>query len=429
MNSLLIKNGRIIDPASDFDAVSDLFIEDGKISKIGQNLKASTDQVLDATGLIVSPGFIDIHVHLREPGREDEETIESGSKAAAAGGFTTICCMPNTDPINDGPTITKYICEEAKRRAVTRVFPIGAISLGSAGERLAEIGEMVSAGAVGISDDGKPVMNGQLMRRAMEYSLPFKIPVIEHCEDLHLSAHGSMNEGYYSTVLGLKGISHTAEETMAGRDILLAELTGAHIHIAHLSTQGALELVRTAKQKGVHVTCEVTPHHFTLADAACCTYDTNTKMNPPLRTEKDIEALVEGIADGTVDCLATDHAPHNPNEKMLEFDRAPFGIIGLETALGLALTQLYHTGKIHLRRLVELFATNPARIINKPLGTLKVGTEADVTVFGLDHEWVYDVNQTLSKCRNSPFHGTKLKGSVVATIVAGKVVFQTSEVR
>ncbi len=427
MNSLLIKNGRIIDPASGLDAVSDLFIDDGRIRKVGQNIKVSADQIIDATGLIVSPGFIDLHVHLREPGREDEETIESGSKTAAAGGFTAICCMPNTDPINDSPTVTKYICEEAQQRGVTRIFPIGAISMGSAGERLAEIGEMVSAGAVGISDDGKPVMNGQLMRRAMEYSLPFKIPVIEHCEDLHLSAKGSMNEGYYSTVLGLKGISRTAEDAMASRDILLAELTGAHIHIAHLSTQGALELVRAAKQKGIHVTCEVTPHHFTLADAACCGYDTNTKMNPPLRTQKDIEALVEGIVDGTVDCVATDHAPHNPNEKMLEFDCAPFGIIGLETALSLALTQLYHTGKISLKRLVELFSTNPAKIINKSLGTLNVGAEADVTVFGLDREWEYDVNQTLSKSRNSPFHGAKLKGRVTTTIMAGKVVYQAPE--
>jgi dihydroorotase len=427
LNSLLIKNGRVVDPASDFDAVSDLLIEDGRISKIGQNLGAPAEREIDATDLIVSPGFIDIHVHLREPGREDEETIESGSKAAAAGGFTSICCMPNTDPINDGPTVTTYICEEAQRRAVTRVFPIGAISMGSAGERLAEIGEMVSAGAVGISDDGKPVMNGQLMRRAMEYSLPFKIPVIEHCEDLQLSAKGAMNEGYFSTVLGLKGISRTAEDTMAGRDILLAELTGAHIHIAHLSTKGALELVRGAKQRGIHATCEVTPHHFTLSDGACCEYDTNTKMNPPLRTDDDIEALLAGIADGTIDCIATDHAPHNSNEKMLEFDRAPFGIIGLETAVGLALTRLYHTRVIDLRRLVELFATNPAKIINKPLGTLKVGAAADVTIFGLNTEWTYDLNRSLSKRRNSPFHGTKLRGGVAATIVAGQVVFQNSD--
>ncbi|MCI0622963.1 MAG: dihydroorotase [Acidobacteria bacterium] len=422
MSSLLIKNGRIIDPASNIDQVGDLLIEKGKVSRIEHGIQTLGIPSLDVSGLVVSPGFIDIHVHLREPGREDEETIESGSQAAAAGGFTSICCMPNTDPINDTPTVTHYIVKEAERRAVTRVFPIGAISIGSAGEKLAEIGEMVEAGAVGISDDGKPVMNGQLMRRAMEYSLPFKIPVIEHCEDLHLSAHGSMNEGYQSTVLGLKGISRTAEDTMASRDIILAELTGAHIHIAHLSTRGALDLVRAAKQKGIHATCEVTPHHFTLTDAACCSYDTNTKMNPPLRADDDVEALIEGLADGTIDCIATDHAPHNPNEKMLEFDRAPFGITGLETALGLALTKLVHTGKISLKRLVELFTINPARIINKSLGTLQPGAEGDITLFSLDSEWVYDVNQTKSKSRNCPFHGMKLKGQVAGTVVAGKVV-------
>ena len=424
MSSLLIKNGRIIDPASSVDQVSDLLIENGKVSRIERDIQAPDTPRLDATGLIVAPGFIDIHVHLREPGREDEETIESGSRAAAAGGFTSICCMPNTDPINDSPTVTHYIVKEAERRAVTRVFPIGAISIGSAGERLAEIGEMVAAGAVGISDDGKPVMNGQLMRRAMEYSLPFKIPVIEHCEDLHLSAHGSMNEGYQSTVLGLKGMSRTAEDTMASRDIILAELTGAHIHIAHLSTRGAVELMRDAKRKGIHATCEVTPHHFTLTDAACCGYDTNTKMSPPLRTDDDVEALLEGLADGTIDCIATDHAPHNPNEKMLEFDRAPFGITGLETALGVSLTRLVHTGKIDLKRLIELLTINAARIINKPLGTLGVGAEGDVTLFSIDAEWVYDVNQTKSKSRNCPFHGMKLKGQVAGTVVAGNVVYR-----
>ena len=427
MNSLLIKNGRVIDPLSDTDRVCDLLLENGKVSRIDRGIQAPGIPSLDANGLIVAPGFIDIHVHLREPGREDEETIESGSQAAAAGGFTSICCMPNTEPINDSPTVTYYIVKEAERRAVTRVFPIGAISIGSAGEKLAEIGEMVAAGAVGISDDGKPVMNGQLMRRAMEYSLPFKIPVIEHCEDLHLSAHGSMNEGYQSTVLGVKGMSRTAEDTMAARDIILAELTGAHIHIAHLSTRGALELVRDAKRKGIHATCEVTPHHFTLTDAACCGYDTNTKMSPPLRTDDDVEALIEGLVDGTIDCIATDHAPHNPNEKMLEFDRAPFGITGLETALGLSLTRLFHTGKIDLKRLVELFTINAARIINKPLGTLNLGAEADVTLFSTEAEWVYDVNKTKSRSRNCPFHGMKLKGQVAGTVVAGKLVYCNEE--
>ncbi|MEW5975953.1 MAG: dihydroorotase [Acidobacteriota bacterium] len=413
-----------MDPSSDVDWQGDLLAEDGRISQVDRQIRTSADETIDATGLVVCPGLIDIHVHLREPGREDEETIESGAQAAAAGGFTAICCMPNTAPINDNPAVTRYIVQEAARRALVRVFPIGAISVGSKGEKLAEIGEMVEAGAVAISDDGKPVMNGQLMRRAMEYSLTFKLPVIEHCEDLHLSAHGVMNEGYYSTLLGLKGMSRAAEDTMAARDIILAELTGAHIHIAHLSTRGALDLVREAKRRGIHATCEVTPHHFSLTDAACCEYDTNTKMSPPLRAEDDMEAMIEGLADGSIDCIATDHAPHNFNEKMLEFDQAPFGITGLETALGLALTKLYHSGRISLKRVVELMATHPAQIINKPLGTLKAGAPADVTLFDPDAEWTYDVNQTRSKSRNCPFHGVRLKGQVAATIVEGKTVYR-----
>ena len=427
MASLLVKNGRVVDPAQELDRISDVLLEDGKVSRVATGLQAPGSPVLDAAGLIVAPGLIDIHVHLREPGREDEETIQSGSEAAAAGGFTSICCMPNTNPVNDNPAVTSFILKEAERRALTRVFPIGAISAGSAGERLAEIGEMVNAGAVGISDDGKGVMDGQLMRRALEYSLPFKIPVIEHCEDLNLSAHGCMNEGYNSTLLGLKGMSRTAEDAMAARDIMLAELTGAHIHIAHLSTRGAADLVRQAKGKGIHVTCEVCPHHFTLSDAACCDYDTNAKMSPPLRTEDDIEALLEAIVDGTVDCIVTDHAPHNPNEKMLEFDQAPFGIIGLETALGLVLTRLYHPGLISLKRVVELMSTQPAQLINQPLGHLKAGAAADLTLFDTEAEWVYDLGQTRSMSRNSPFHGTSLKGRVAATIVEGKVVYRSPE--
>ena len=427
MASLLVKNGRVVDPAQELDRISDVLLVDGKVSRIAPGVQSAGSPVLDASGLIVAPGLIDIHVHLREPGREDEETIQSGSEAAAAGGFTSICCMPNTNPVNDNPAVTSFILKEAERRALTRVFPIGAISAGSAGERLAEIGEMVNAGAVGISDDGKGVMDGQLMRRALEYSLPFKIPVIEHCEDLNLSAHGCMNEGVNSTLLGLKGMSRTAEDAMAARDIMLAELTGAHIHIAHLSTRGAADLVRQAKGKGIHVTCEVCPHHFTLSDAACCDYDTNAKMSPPLRTEDDIEALLEAVVDGTVDCIVTDHAPHNPNEKMLEFDQAPFGIIGLETALGLVLTRLYHPGLISLKRVVELMSTQPAQLINQPLGHLKAGAAADLTLFDTEAEWVYDLGQTRSMSRNSPFHGTALKGRVAATIVAGTIVYRSPE--
>lgn len=424
MASLLVKNGRVIDPTQKLDQVGDVYIEDGKVSRIASDLQAPASQVIDASGLIVAPGFIDIHVHLREPGREDEETIQSGSEAAAVGGFTAICCMPNTSPVNDNPSVTSFIMKEAERGALTHVFPIGAITVGSEGQHLAEIGEMVKAGAVAISDDGKGVMDGQMMRRALEYSLPFNIPVIEHCEDLSLSAHGCMNEGRYSTFLGLKGMSRIAEDTMAARDIMLAELTGAHIHIAHLSTRGAVELIREAKKKGIHATCEVCPHHFTLSDAACRDYDTNTKMSPPLRAEDDIQALLEAIADGTIDCIVTDHAPHNPNEKMLEFDQAPFGIIGLETSLGLALSRLYHPGLISLSRLVELMSTQPAHLINQPLGSLRESSPADVTIFDVEADWTYDLGQTKSKSRNSPFDGTSLKGRAAATIVGGKVVYQ-----
>jgi dihydroorotase len=428
MKTLLIKNGHIIDPASNLDMVGDLLIEEGKIGKIASTLSAPDAELLDARGLVVSPGFIDLHVHLREPGREDEETIETGSQTAVAGGFTAVCCMPNTSPVNDNPAVTQLIVEKAERQAACRIFPIGAISLESKGEKLAEIGEMVASGAVGISDDGRGVMNGQLLRRAMEYSLPFDIPVIEHCEDTHLARQGVMNEGFYSTLLGLKGISRLAEDSMAARDIQMAGLIGAHLHIAHLSTRGTLELVREAKRKGLRVTCEVAPHHFSLTDAACCGYDPNTKMNPPLRTEDDVATLLEGFADGTVDCIATDHAPHNPNEKALEFDRAPFGILGLETALGLALTKLVHAGKISLNRLIELFSTNPARIIHKPLGELRPGALADITIFDPAAEWIYDVRQTRSKSRNSPFDGTLLKGRVAATLVSGRVVYRNPAV-
>ncbi len=426
MNKFLLKNGRIIDPASQLDLVGDLLVEDGTIQAIAPQIPDPEAEVKDASGLIVAPGLIDLHVHLREPGREDEETIESGSEAAVAGGFTTICAMPNTSPVNDNPAVTQLIVEKAARVGACRIFPIGAISMESKGEKLAEIGEMVASGAVGISDDGKGVMNGQLLRRAMEYALPFAIPVIEHCEDRHLAGQGVMNEGFYSTFLGLKGISRLAEDSMAARDIQLAELSGTRLHIAHLSTRGTLELVRDAKRKGIRVTCEVAPHHFSLTDAACCGYDPNTKMNPPLRSDSDVEALIEGLADGTVDCIATDHAPHNPNEKALEFAQAPFGILGLETALGLALTRLYHTGKISLPRLVELFTLNPARIIGKELGTLKPGAPADITLFHPDFPWTYDVNQSRSKSRNSPFHGMTLKGAPAATFVAGRLVYQNT---
>lgn len=427
MSSLLIKNGRIIDPASKMDQVGDVLISDGKIAQVGTNLSLTEGPVLDASGWVIAPGFIDVHVHLREPGREDKETIESGTQAAAAGGFTSVCCMPNTTPVNDSPANTQFIMQRAKDSAVVRVFPIGAITVGSKGERLAEIGEMVEAGAVGISDDGIGVLNGQLMRRAMEYTLPFDIPVIEHCEDKQFVGKGVMNEGPVATRLGLKGISRLAEENMLKRDLLLAELTGAHLHVAHISTRGSLQMVREARQKGIRVTCEATPHHFTLTDAACCGYDTNTKMNPPLRSAEDVAALVEGLADGTVDCIASDHAPHNANDKMLEFDLAPFGIMGLETSVALALTQLVHTGKISLSRMVELFTIKPAQIIHQPLGRLKPGLQADLTLFDPEESWTYDVSLSKSKSRNTPFNGRQLKGRVQAAIVGGKIVCQLSK--
>ncbi|MBK7992695.1 MAG: dihydroorotase [Blastocatellia bacterium] len=420
---LLIKNGLVIDPSRYFEEVSDVLIEDGQIAGVFPNIEIADAQIFDATGLVVAPGFIDLHTHLREPGREDKETIETGAKAAAAGGFTSICCMPNTQPINDNATVTHYILERAKKLNLVNIFPIGAITKQSEGQQLAEIGEMYEAGIVAISDDGRPVSNSLVMRRAMEYAKNFGLPVVDHCENKELAAGGVMNEGYYSTLLGLKGMSHLAEEADVQRDLMLAQETGAHIHIAHLSTAGSLALVKQGKQKGIKVTCEVTPHHFSLTDSAVEGFDTNTKMNPPLRTNQDVEALIQGIIDGTVDVIATDHAPHHADEKALEYDRAPFGIVGLETAVSLSLDKLYHTGKISLMRFVELLSTAPARVFNLARGTLAVGSPADITIF--DPTLNTTVNPALfrSKSRNSPFAGWQLKGAVIATIVNGKIIY------
>jgi len=425
MARLLIKNGRVIDPASRHDAVADVWIEDGVIRGIGPNLAAPAGaEVLDATGLIVAPGFIDMHVHLREPGFEHAETIESGSRAAAAGGFTSICPMPNTKPVNDNATVTSYMIEKARRHAVVNVFPIGAITKGSTGEELAAIGSMKEAGAVAISDDGRPVMNARVMRRAMESARSLGIPVINHCEDLHLSAGGDMHEGAESVRLGLRGIPGCSEDVMVARDILLAEVTGARYHVAHISSRHSVEMVQFAKMRGLAVTAEATPHHLALADRDMKPYDSNYKMKPPLRGSCDVTAVLDGIVNGAIDAIATDHAPHPGSEKMQEFESCPFGILGLETAIGVSLEQLVHAGKIGVGRLVELFTAGPARVLGLDRGTLAVGAPADVTVFSTDREWTYDVNKSFSKSRNSPFDGKTFRGGPVATVVGGEVVWR-----
>jgi len=416
---LVVKNGRIVDPSQKLDRVADILIRDGLIRTIGDGAFADVP-VFDATGLIVAPGFFDIHVHLREPGTEEAETIATGGSAAVAGGFTAVAAMPNTNPPNDNPSITYYILSEARRSSPARVFPIGAITKEQKGEVLAEIGEMFEAGIAGISDDGKPVMNAQLFRLALEYAQMFDMPVIQHCEDLNLSKGGVMHEGIYSTRLGLKGIPAAAEETMVSRDITLTHMTHGKYHVAHLSTRGAVEIVREAKARGLRVSAEVTPHHFTLTDAAVADYDTNAKMNPPLRSADDVAAVVEAIKDGTIDAIASDHAPHHINLKMLEFDRAPFGITGLETAVGLALTKL----QLPITRLVELLSINPQKIMKVKSWGLFEGSAADLTILDLKRSWTFDVHRSRSRSRNSPFHGWQLKGKAVATIVGGKVVYE-----
>jgi len=423
MPALLIKNGRVVDPSAGQDGVADVWIEDGLIRGVGAELSAVGAEIFDATGLIVAPGFIDMHVHLREPGFEHAETIESGSRAASAGGFTSICPMPNTAPINDNATVTSYIVEKARKHAVVNVFPIGAITKGSKGEDLAAIGSMRQAGAIAISDDGRPVMNARVMRRAMEFARSISIPVIDHCEDMHLSAGGDMHEGLESVRLGLRGIPGASEDVMVARDILLAALTGARFHVAHISSRHAVEMVAFAKARGLAVTAEVTPHHLALADTDMPPYDSNYKMKPPLRSGCDVSSVVQGVVSGAIDAIATDHAPHPGSEKMQEFEQCPFGILGLETALGVALETLLHTGKIGLPRLVALFTSNPARILGINRGTLAAGTPADVTIFSTERAWTYDVNKSFSRSRNSPFDGTTFRGGPAATVVAGRVVW------
>ena len=425
MPKLVIRNGRVIDPASKLDAVRDVFCVNGYIAAIGEKLYATGAEEFDASGLIVSPGFIDMHVHLREPGFEHAETIETGSRAAAAGGFTSICAMPNTSPVNDSATVTSYIVDRAKHDAVVNVFPIGAITKNSAGEELSAIGSMKQAGIVAISDDGRPVMNARVMRRAMEYARAFDIPLINHCEDLHLSADGDMHEGVVSVRLGLRGIPSASEDVMVARDLLLAELTGARYHVAHISSERSVEMMKAAKGRGLKVTCEATPHHFAISDADMPPYDGNYKMKPPLRSACDTGAVLNGLVSGTIDAIATDHAPHSGNDKMQEFEKCPFGIIGLETAVGLALERLVHTGRITVNQMVELFTTGPAGVLGfQGRGRLVSGGPADLTIFDTERVWTYDVNRSFSKSRNSPFDGHSFRGGPVATIVNGEFAWR-----
>ncbi len=420
---LLIKNGRVLDPASKTDAVRDILLDGETIAEIaapGKISRTNGAEVFDAAGLVVAPGFIDMHVHLREPGQENSETIETGTKAAARGGFTAVCCMPNTRPVNDNASITRFIVDRAKVHGHVRVWPIGAASIGSKGEDISEIAAMRDAGIVAVSDDGKPIATAKLARQIMDYCRSLDLPVIEHAEDVSLAAGAVMREGVASTRLGLSGMPAAAESVCVARDVQIAELTGARLHIAHLSAKASLEQVRFAKKQGLHVTCEVTPHHFTLIDEDV-TYDSRFKMNPPLAAREDREALLAGLSDGTVDAIATDHAPHEPAIKDVEFDKAPFGILGFETAIGLALEQLVHTNRIPLMRMVELFTTGPARVLGKER-KLAPGEPADVTIFSLDRPWTYHVKQSPSKSRNSPFDGRTFKGGPAATIVAGKLV-------
>jgi dihydroorotase len=422
---LLIQGGRVLDPSRGTDETADVLLAGGKVEAIGRDLgRPDEAEVIAAGGKIVAPGLIDVHVHLREPGQEDIETVASGAMAAAAGGFSAVCAMPNTDPVTDNQAAVGFIVSQAQRAAKSRVYPIGAISLGQKGQQLAEFGELVGAGAVAVSDDGKPVVSSHLMRTALEYARTFGIPVADHCEDPTLAAGGAMHEGLVSTRLGLKGVPAAAEEIMVARDILLAELTGGHVHLCHLSTRGSVELIRRAKEKGLRVTAEACPHHFTLTHDACEGYDTNAKMNPPLREPEDREAVRQGLKDGTIDVICTDHAPHHYDAKEREFDDAPNGIIGLETALGLALTELVGGGLLDLPTLVLRMSTMPAKVFGLPGGTLARGSAGDVVVFDPAAAWTVDPGAFYSKSRNTPFGGRRLTGRADLTIVRGQVVFR-----
>jgi dihydroorotase len=422
---LLLRGGRVVDPSRSIDEITDLLLTAGKIEAAGRGLgRPDGAEVLDCAGLIVAPGFIDTHCHLREPGREDVETIATGARAAAAGGFTAVCAMPNTEPVTDNQAAVGFIVRQAQRAGAARVHPIGAISVGQRGESLAEFGEMVGAGAVAVSDDGRPVVNAQLMRTALEYARTFGIPVIDHCEEPTLSATGVMNEGTVSARLGLRGIPNEAEDIMVIRDILLARLSGGHVHLAHISTAGSVELIRWGKDRGIRVTAEACPHHLSLTDNEVEGYETNAKMSPPLRSAVDVAAVQEAVRDGTIDVIATDHAPHHYDEKEREFADAPNGIVGLETALGVALTTLVDAGVIDLTTLVERMSCAPARVLGLCEGTLARGAAADVTVFDPEPWWVVQPSHFVSKGRNTPYAGKELRGRAVYTIVGGEVVFR-----
>lgn len=420
--AILIKNGRVINPASRTDKVLDIYIESGEISKIGKNLKISSTKIIDAKGKIVVPGLIDMHTHLREPGKENVETVLSGSIAAVHGGFTSICCMPNTEPPIDDASTLEFVLEKAKK-ARCNVYPIAAITKERKGETLAEMAELKSLGAVGFSDDGKSVKDSLLMRRAMEYSLMLNVPIISHCEDDSLSAGGSMNEGYISTVLGLAGIPQESEEIIVARDLSLAKLTGARLHICHVSTKRSVELIREAKRKGVKVTCEVTPHHFTLTEEAVRTFDTNTKVNPPLRTKEDIKAIEKGLKDGTIDVISSDHAPHLSTEKEFEYENAPFGMLGLQTTFPLVMKQLVERKILTLFEAIEKLTINPAKILNIPKGQIKAGYDADITIIDPKKQWQFKSENIQSLSQNSPFIGWKFKGITIFTIVGGRIEF------
>ncbi len=419
---LLIKNGRVLDPASRTDAALDVLLDGERIAQVGSKLSATAAEVLDASGLIVAPGFIDLHCHLREPGDESSETIATGTAAAACGGFTAVCPMPNTKPVNDNASLTRAMIERAQAAGSVRVWPVGAASAGSKGEALAEIAAMKQAGIVAVSDDGRPIATAQLLRQVMDYCRSLDLPVIDHCEDTSLAAGTVMREGRQSVRLGLRGMPAAAESICVARDIQVAELTGCRLHIAHLSTRASLELVRAAKQRGLPVSCEVTPHHFTLSDEDVV-YDARFKMNPPLGSREDRDALLTGLADGTVDAIATDHAPHEPAVKDVEFDRAPFGVTGFETALALALEQLVHTRRLELLRLVELFTTGPAQVLGMTR-RIATGEPADLTLFSPEHAWTFRAAESASRSRNTPFDGRSFRGAPMATIVAGHVVFR-----
>jgi len=425
---LLIKGGRVIDPANDIDALMDVLIRNGKIMEMDENIHAEECTVIDAAGKIVCPGFIDIHVHLREPGFEYKEDIASGTRAAAAGGFTTVCCMPNTDPVIDNAAVATFIKDRAAKSGVVNVLPIGCITKQQAGKELSEMAELVAAGCVAVSDDGKPVSNAGIMRNALEYAKMFDLPVLSHCEEKSLVGEGQMHEGYYSTLYGFKGIPAAAEELMVSREIILSELTGAHVHICHASTRGSMEMIRTAKARGLRVTCEVTPHHLILTDEIVGGYDADTKVNPPLRSEEHRAALRQGLADGTVDCIATDHAPHHLESKDCEYNLASSGISGLETAVALIMDGLVNCDLLEMEQMVQLFTIGPAEVLGIDKGTLDIGAAADITILDPEAVRVVEPDQFYSKGQNTPFKGQPLKGWPWMTIVNGRVVAREGQI-